>query len=119
MRKISVFLLASVFAVSGVFATNTKKGNPTDDAKANKTAIATEVGGLLKAPNFVIDQDINALVTFTINDNNELVILSINTDDSQVTRYLKASLNYKKLKTKVFLSGDRPEYKLPVKIKMA
>ncbi len=110
MKKISVFLLATVFAVGSVLA------NETEPKTINNAAISAEMTKLLKDPDFKVDQDVRTLVKFTLNDDNEIVVLSIDSKDEQIRGYIKASLNYKKLATKVN-KEDLPEFKLPVMIK--
>ncbi|MFP2995925.1 hypothetical protein ABN763_08440 [Spongiivirga sp. MCCC 1A20706] len=112
MKKINVFLLATVFAIGSAFASETK----TEPKTINNAAISAEMSKLLKTPDFNVKQDVRALVKFTLNDENEIVVLSIDSKDQQVVSYIKASLNYKKLTTKVN-KDELPEFKLPVTIK--
>ncbi|NER15976.1 hypothetical protein [Spongiivirga citrea] len=110
MKKISVFLLATVFAVGSVLA------NETEPKTINNAAISAEMTKLLKTPEFDLNEDVRTLVKFTLNDENEIVVLSIDSKDQRVRSYIKSSLNYKKLDTKVN-KEDLPEFKLPVTIK--
>jgi hypothetical protein len=51
----------------------------------------------LQSPSFVIEKDIVASVTLTINKNNEIVVLSVDTDDDTLERFVKSRLNYSEL----------------------
>ena len=57
----------------------------------------------------------NVTVKFTVNDNNEIVVLSVNSYSNvkQIASFIKDRLNYKKLSTKV---QSKAIYILPVKM---
>ena len=109
MKTIKTFLLVALFAISGVVSANT---NPT---KSTEPETVTEaIAELLKNPTFNVDYDLNATVLFTINKQNEMVVISVESDDANVASFIKARLNYKKLT----LGTATPSamYKVPVKI---
>ncbi len=72
-----------------------------------------EIGELLKAPGFEVDSDIRAVVTFVVNKNNEVVVLSVDCETKQFCKYIKSRLNYQKID-----SGLKKgvEYKVPIRI---
>lgn len=111
MKKISIFLLAIAFSVA-----TSVSANNTDPVKETKTApkISHQLGKLLSDPYFSIENEIEAEVRFMLNKNNEIVVLSVDSDSKLVERYIKARLNYNKI-----VVGDEEksnEYKVMVKI---
>ncbi|CAM1344388.1 hypothetical protein [Tenacibaculum amylolyticum] len=105
------FLLAIMFiAIStNVLANNT----PTDD-KDRKWTITKDIQKLLKQPNFPVEKTMFVTVKLTVNKNNEIVVLSVDTDGNKdlVEGYIKARLNYKKLSKSI----RNTVYTLPVKM---
>ena len=73
-----------------------------------------EIGELLKAPGFEVESDIQAYVTFVVNKNNEVVVLSVDCETKKICKYIKSRLNYQKID-----SGLKKgvEYKVHVRIK--
>lgn len=110
MKSIKLFLVVVLLATSTILASNT---NPTDEKKAINISIA-EVHELLKNPNFKIEKDITVLVKFTVNRNNEMVVLQVESKNmnSTVEGYIKSRLNYKKLSKKI----KTAIYTLPIKL---
>jgi len=100
-----------VLALALVFATSLY-ANPIGDKKT-KAQVEQQIGELLEEPQFEIEQDCKASVSFTVNDNNEMVVLSVDTDNNRVERFVKSRLNYKKLEAD--LPGGR-FYTVPLKL---
>ena len=67
----------------------------------------------MQNPNFQLNEDVDALVKIFINEDNEIVVLSVDTDNSAVETFIKRRLNYKKLSTSV---GYSKSFKVPVKM---
>lgn len=100
-----------VLALALVSAT-ALQANPIGDKKA-KAQVEQQIGELLEGPQFEIEQDCKASVSFTVNDQNEMVVLSVDTDNDRFERYVKSRLNYKKLEAQ--LPGGR-FYTVPLKL---
>lgn len=91
MRKISLVLVAALLLTAGnVLANDYKPEKPT-----NK--LTTQIHKMLKSNNFAIEDDLTANVRFTINDEGEIVVLSVATSDQVLESFLKGRLNYKKV----------------------
>ena len=108
MKKVKTILLAVVIATSSVLSASTE---PVKEAV--KTIITEEVGNLLKNPTFEVTKELLADVRLTINKNNEMVVLSVDSESEQVVNYIKSRLNYNKLSEKV----AEKTYVVPVIIK--
>jgi hypothetical protein len=85
-----------------------------DSADTNKNTTSVEMAKLLKNPDFIVDHEMEANVLFTVNDDNEIVVLSVETEDSQVASYVKDRLNNRELKSDL---QTGKQYVLPVRIK--
>lgn len=93
MRKIQILLLIVAVSFSSLLSAN---NNPTK-RKLEPAKITNAIGKLLEKPTLDIKDDITANVTIALNKNNEIVVLSVDTENSWVTSYIKERLNYQKL----------------------
>jgi len=107
MKKVNVILIALVLLVGTVFS------SAAVPALETKTSTSVEIEKLLENPDFRVDVDVMAYVTFLINKEGEIVVLSVDTENEMVERFIKSRLNYKTLKTSL---EKGKEYKLPVRI---
>jgi hypothetical protein len=109
MKKLSVILVTLVL----LLGTNLSAAEAGLDK--NKTlTISEEIANLLTDADMVLDYDVNANVTFMINGEGEIVVLTVDTTDSSIESFIKSRLNYKKLQNKL-LEGE--EYKVPITMK--
>jgi len=108
MKNLKILLLTVAFTFSSVLSASTEptKVEPT-------TTISSEIGELLKNPSFLVDKDLAAEVKVTVNDHNELVVLSVNSDHPELDAYIKSRLNYSKISTK---SSSKKTFIVPVVI---
>jgi hypothetical protein len=109
MKKLSVVLVAFVL----LLGTSVTAADASLD-KDKTVTISQEIGDLLKDANIELDYDVNANVTFMINGEGEIVVLTVDTSDLSIERFIKSRLNYKKLQNEL-LVGE--EYKVPVIMK--
>ena len=109
MRKLSVLVAAVAFLVASTSFAGT---NPAGEKVP--TTIEAELGKFLSNPDFEFDQGELAKVSFMVNKEGEVVVLSVDSDNEQLVSFIKARLNYKKITAKV-LKGT--EYTLPVRLK--
>jgi len=56
-----------------------------------------EITSLLKSPNFEITEEMEAIVTITFNKHNEIVVLSVDSENFEVVNFIKSRLNYHKV----------------------
>tara|TARA_R110001632_G_scaffold82136_12_gene182473 strand:- start:808 stop:1143 length:336 start_codon:yes stop_codon:yes gene_type:complete len=107
MKNFKMFLVVALFAMSTVLTAST---NPTLDEKP--TTLSTQVSKLLANPGFEVDTAIEADVTLMVNDNNELVVVSVKTEDEDIANFIKSRLNYKKVE----VIQSKETFHLPVRI---
>lgn len=110
MRKISLILVAAALLVSGsIFANDS-------DTKDPQKSLATQIGEILKENQLVVDNyELTAEVLFTVNSEAEIVVISVDTGDSDLESFVKGKLNYKKVQLEEVVVGRM--YRLPVRIK--
>ena len=112
MKTFKTFLLAAVIALSftlSAYATETTK-----ETIEEPTTIIKEIKKLLNKPNFKIDQDLNALVKIVINQDNQMVVLSVDSNNEMVESFIKSRLNYKTLDNNI--TEKDKAYIVPVRI---
>lgn len=108
MKKLSVLLAAFLLIGTTVFASE----NVTSSKKT--TGASAEMTKLLKNPEFIVDHEMEANVLFTVNQDNEIVVLSVESEESEVISYVKERLQNRELKTDLEIGK---QYVLPVRIK--
>lgn len=108
MRTIKTLLLVAAITFSSVLSASTE---PTKD---ETTVITEEIGNLLKSPKFQIDHNMFATVKILFNKDNEMVVLSVDSENEVVSSYIKRRLNYKSLS--VNMNNTNKSFIVPVKI---
>jgi len=92
MRKISLVLVAAMLLFTGsILANDVKDNDPTK-------SLSAQISEILDNNDFtddVVDQ--SAQVRFTLNNQGEIVVMSVDTDNSKLESFVKARLNYKKV----------------------
>ncbi len=109
MKTLKMLVLVVAITFSSVLTAST---NPNE--KAGPATITETVKDLLKNPMFELNKEVNAMVEIFINQNDEIVVLSVATDNKTVESYIKSRLNYQKLTKEAI--GSTKSFKIPVKI---
>lgn len=73
-----------------------------------------EIASLLENPSFNFEGNMEAVVSFIINEEGELVVLCVKTENNEFESFVKDRLNYHKLSKNSLKKGE--EYKIPVKL---
>jgi len=108
MKTIKILLLVVAVAFTSVLSAS---NNP----KSEKSiSISKEIGKLLKNPDFIVENDVLATVKVLFNDNNEIVVLSVDCEKKGICSYIKSRLNYKQLSKDV--NNKKRYYVVPVRI---
>ena len=107
MRKFKLFAIAMLIGTAGLFATELENSN------LSKDGMRSEIVQLLKAPDFTLSADVNVNIEFTFSSEGELVILSVDSKNSEILNYVRENLNYKKIEN----PGKRDKlYTMPLKL---
>lgn len=107
MKKFNVLLVVALLAVNTAFATGTE---PTSDKK--EKTVTQQVATLLEKPEFEVTQELTAQVTLVVNEENEVVVISVDTNQEYLADFIKSRLNYETLDTTTIGT----QFKLPVRI---
>lgn len=110
MKKLAVLFFVFAMSVTTTFA-----NNEDDKRKEEVKVLRTKIVQLLG--NYTSKETVKAEVTFMINRQGEIIVLSVEADNSDVEGYVKASLNYKSVEKKVAIRMK--VYRLPLTIKKA
>lgn len=92
MKKFKLLALALVIGASSLFA-NTTTTLP-DDVTKN---IRTQIVELLNQPEFNVSEDVKLMITFTFSSEGEIVVLAVNSRDSDILNYVRENVNGKKI----------------------
>ncbi|WP_347924841.1 hypothetical protein [Pontimicrobium sp. SW4] len=93
MKQLKALLLAVTITFSSVLMASTSPEKPSVET----SKITLKIERFLKNPSFDVDHEMTANVTLTINKNNELVVLSVDSNDEKMKNYIKSRLNYRKV----------------------
>ncbi len=105
MRKISLVLVAVMLLITGSsFANNNsiKKEKPI-------TSLSLKIGQLLNNNNLTEKEEgAKAKVIFMLNDENEIVVLSVDSDENEFLEgFIKSKLNYQEVGLKQYETGKK------------
>jgi len=110
MKKIQSIIAILAISLSTIFSINaTEKNKP--ETKKLRTEIVSYLGDNISIE---LKKTSTAEVSFMINNDNEIVIISVDSDINELNSYIKAKLNYKKVNVKGTKKGEI--YKMPLRI---
>lgn len=109
MKNFKLIALVLVISISSLsFAVPSKTADP-------KSELREQIIDLLEDPDVAFsDNALEAEVVFTLNDQSEIVIVSVNCENEFLDGYVKRKLNYKKVKVSTLNEGKI--YRLPLTI---
>ncbi len=108
MKTIKTLLLMVAITFSSVLFAATA---PKTEAPSS---LNEEIAKLLKNPQFEVEQDVQAIATITINKNNEIVVLSVDTENDEFKNFITNRLNYNKVSSS--LVSESEHYIVPVRL---
>ncbi len=109
MRKLSYVIVAAMLLSTGSILANT-----TNVLEPNQ-GISEQISKMLSDNSFSEEEcNSTAEVRFTLNDEGEIVVLSVATESEHLERFVKNRLNYKKVKISNVEEGKL--YTIPVRI---
>ena len=94
---------------STIFANSTP-----EDLKTKSATITEQVQDLLKNPNFLVKKEILAHVKITLNNSNQMVVLSVDSDNNVLGEFIKSRLNYSELS--ISLKDSEKTFIVPVRV---
>ncbi len=109
MKNLKLLVLALGLFTINISAANMNPIKPTDELRIE---IVELIGS--NYMNEMESDELGAEVLFTVNNNKEIIILSVDSDDDLLESYLKRKLNYKKVNHRPSKNGEI--YLLPVRM---
>jgi septum formation topological specificity factor MinE len=113
MRNLKSIITIIAISLSTVFSTSASEKNPSKTTKELRTEIVSMLGKKIPIE-FTKAEKVE--VSFMINKQNELVVLSVDCNQTEFNTYVKNKLNYKKLNAVGAKQGE--VYKVPVTLKI-
>ena len=113
MKNFKTIITVIAISLSTMFSVAATESNP-NKAKETKT-LRTEISSFIgKNIPFELKKTATAKVSFIINNDNEVVVINVDSKVSELNAFLKRKLNYKKVTTKGIKKGEI--YKMPLTI---
>lgn len=106
MRTLKLTLVALIIGTSTLLA-NTTNPDPL------KGELRSQIVALLDAPDFTVAEDVTVDIEFTFSSEGELVVLKIDSMDTEVVTYVREHLNYQKIENP---GTQNKLYSLPLKL---
>jgi hypothetical protein len=115
MKNFKTIVAGIAISLSTVFFASAANLNPnkTDETKTLRTEISSFIG---KNIPIELDKATIVKISFIVNNENEIVVLSVDSNLSELDYLLKRKLNYKKITVKGVKKGVI--YRMPIKIKI-
>jgi hypothetical protein len=112
MKKVSLVPAIAALLISG--SVMASEGKPS--AKEPESKICAQIGDLLETNSIEVggSNDLTASVTFMLNGDMEIVVLTVDTEDERLEGFVKARLNYQKVADKNLRAGK--VYEVPIRI---
>ncbi|QTE23194.1 hypothetical protein [Polaribacter cellanae] len=113
MKNFKTIIAIIAISLSTVFSTSANNTDPKveKDTKALRIEMNTFIGKFIPVR---VKKPTTAEVSFMINNRNEIVVLSVDSKNTQLNSFLKNKLNYKKVLAKGVIKGEI--YKMPLKV---
>jgi len=110
MKNIKSIITILAISLSTIFSISAaEKDKP--ETKELRTEIVSFLGDNISIE---LQETSTAEVSFIVNNDNEIVIISVDSNIEELNSYIKSKLNYKKLNVKGTKKGE--VYKIPLRI---
>ena len=114
MKNLKTIIAVVAISISSVFSATAKTGTEPTSENA-KTVLRTEIVSLLGNHSYdLLDKTLEAQVSVMLNNQNELVVVSVDSKSETITNFVKIKLNYKKVTVKGISKGT--VYRIPLKM---
>lgn len=111
MRNLKSFIAILLFSLAVTFSANAAEKDPSKVTSELRSEIMKFLGDKIPLD---LKSTSTAEVSFMINNQNELVVIDVDSNLKDFNSFVKSKLNYKKIITKGIQKGEI--YKMPVKI---
>jgi hypothetical protein len=107
MKNLKTIITVIAISLSTVFTTVATEKEP----KTLRSEIVALLGDNVPIE---VTKTESALISFLINNKNEVIVISVKTNTPEFSNYVKSRLNYKKINLKNLKKGEI--YRMPIKI---
>jgi hypothetical protein len=111
MKTLKTIITVIAISLSTIFSVTATEKNPTSTKKELRTELVSLLGNKIPLD---IDKSYSAEISFIVNNENEVIVISVDSKVSSFVKYAKTRLNYKKINTKNIKKGE--VYRMPIKI---
>lgn len=111
MRNLKSIIAIIAISIATIFSATATEKEPSKITKKLRTEIVSLLGDKIPLD---VKNSSQAAISFIINNKNELVVISVDSQLSEFSSFVKNKLNYKKVHTKGLKKGE--VYKVPVQI---
>ena len=111
MKNLKSIIAILAISLATTFSTSASEKNPTDITKEIRTEIVSMLGNEISLE---LKESSSAEVSFMINNDNEIVIITVDSKIDNLKSIIKHKLNYKKITVKGVKKGEI--YIMPLKI---
>ena len=111
MKNFKTIIAIIMISLSTVLSTSATTPNPGKEIKTLRTELSNFIG---KNIPIELNKETTAEVSFIINNKNEVVVISVDSNVSELNYFLKRKLNYKLITVKGAKKGEI--YKMPLRI---
>lgn len=113
MKNFKTLITIIALGLTTVFSAAEKE--PVKKANSETKTLRKEMSSYIgKNIPIEVKKTTTAEISFIINSKNEIVVLTVDSKESALNKYLKNKLNYKKVTTKGIKKGE--VYKIPLKV---
>lgn len=112
MKTLKSFTLVALFLFASTFSGFANNTEPNNTNNALRAKIVTLIGD--KIPVEFKTKTIKAALSFIINNNNEVVVIAVDSSNKNLDSYIKTKLNYKKIAVSGAKKGE--VYTLPLRV---
>ncbi|MCC4213251.1 hypothetical protein [Leeuwenhoekiella parthenopeia] len=99
MKTFKTMVLAVAIICGTALNANTTEPTSKTTSAAVKIAMKKELASHLEKHDFQIEKTTTVLVSFTVNEDNEMVVISVDSDDTGIKKFIQGRLNYQKFET--------------------
>jgi hypothetical protein len=111
MKTLKTIITVIAISLSTVFSVAATEKEPTNTNKSLRAELISLLGNNIPLE---IDKSYAAEISFIVNNENEVIVISVDSKVSSFIKYAKSRLNYKKINTKNIKKGE--VYRMPIKI---
>lgn len=111
LKTLKTIITVIAISLSTVFSVAATEKEPTNTNKSLRTELVYLLGD--KIP-LEIDKSYVAEISFIVNNDNEVIVIAVDSKLSSFNKYVKTRLNYKKINTKNIKKGE--VYRMPITI---